>query len=507
MNGKKNKKQFNTKSVKIDNFSKTLLDILRGDHNKSLNHKQIAARLGLDDPSSRNKIVKTLRKLKKQDLVEETDRGKYKIIISKHNFIGRLDMTARGQGYVIVDDLEDDIFINSKNINKAFHGDIVEVVVNKRNREGKREGEITAIIQRKNTEFVGVIEIHDKFAFVKTSSNKMYVDIFVPKSKIGKAKDGQKVLVELEDWPDDADSPFGRVLSVLGYPGDHDTEIHSILAEYGLPYEFPKEVEKYANDIDVSITKDEIKKRRDMRSVLTFTIDPKDAKDFDDALSFETLENGNYRVGIHIADVSHYVRPGNVLDDEAYERATSIYLVDRVVPMLPEILSNNACSLRPNEEKFTFSAVFEINDKAEIVDKWFGRTVSISDARFSYEEAQYIIENPDLTEHQIPADVSINDKSYKVDKQVSKAVLTMDKIAKILRAQRMRAGALSFDKVEVKFILDENNIPTGVYFKESKDANKLIEEFMLLANKNVAELIGKPAGKNWQEKTFVYRVH
>jgi ribonuclease R/exosome complex exonuclease DIS3/RRP44 len=509
MNGKKNKKQFNTKSVKIDNFSKTLLDILRGDHNKSLNHKQIAARLGLDDPSSRNKIVKTLRKLKKQDLVEETDRGKYKIIISKHNFIGRLDMTARGQGYVIVDDLEDDIFINSKNINKAFHGDIVEVVVNKRNREGKREGEITAIIQRKNTEFVGVIEIHDKFAFVKTSSNKMYVDIFVPKSKIGKAKDGQKVLVELEDWPDDADSPFGRVLSVLGYPGDHDTEIHSILAEYGLPYEFPKEVEKYANDIDVSITKDEIKKRRDMRSVLTFTIDPKDAKDFDDALSFETLENGNYRVGIHIADVSHYVRPGNVLDDEAYERATSVYLVDRVVPMLPEILSNNACSLRPNEEKYTFSAVFEIDEKAQIVDRWFGRTVTYSDARFSYEEAQHIIENNENFRSDkdlkldIPKNISITDKAYSVKKEVAIAILEMDRLAKILRKNRMRAGAISFDKVEVKFILDESNNPEGVYFKESKDANKLIEEFMLLANRNVAEFIGK--GKD--KKTFVYRIH
>ena len=286
-------------------------------------------------------------------------------------------------------------------------------------------------------------------------------------------------------------------------PGEHNTEIHSILAQYGLPYEFPKEVETFANKIDTSIKASEIKKRRDMRNVLTFTIDPKDAKDFDDALSFERLENGNFEIGIHIADVSHYVTPGNELDDEAYERATSVYLVDRVVPMLPEILSNNACSLRPNEEKYTFSAVFEITPKAEVKKQWFGRTVTYSDARFAYEEAQHVIENPDAEKHTIPSKISITDKEYTVTPEIADAILEMDRLAKILRQRRMRAGAISFDKVEVKFILDENNNPEGVYFKESKDANKLIEEFMLLANRSVAEFIGKQQPK----KTFVYRVH
>ena len=331
----------------------------------------------------------------------------------------------------------------------------------------------------------------------------MYTDIFVPKNKINGAKNGEKVLVAMEDWPEKADSPTGSVLKVLGMPGEHNTEIHSILAQYGLPYEFPKEVEDFANKIDTSIKASEIKKRRDMRDVLTFTIDPKDAKDFDDALSFEKLENGNYEIGIHIADVSHYLKPGTELDDEAYERATSVYLVDRVVPMLPEILSNNACSLRPNEEKYTFSAVFEITPKAEVKKQWFGRTVTYSDARFAYEEAQHIIENSKDETHTIPSKISITDKEYTVKPEIAEAILEMDRLAKTLRTKRMRAGAISFDKVEVKFILDENNNPEGVYFKESKDANKLIEEFMLLANRSVAEFIGKQEPK----KTFVYRVH
>lgn len=331
----------------------------------------------------------------------------------------------------------------------------------------------------------------------------MYTDIFVPKNKINGAKSGEKVLVEMLEWPEKEDSPIGKVIKVLGMPGEHNTEIHSILAQYGLPYDFPQEVEVYANKIDTSIKESEIKKRRDMRETLTFTIDPKDAKDFDDALSFERLENGNYEIGIHIADVSHYVTPGNELDDEAYERATSVYLVDRVVPMLPEILSNNACSLRPNEEKYTFSTVFEMNQKAEVIKQWFGKTVTLSDARFAYEEAQHVIENPNEEIHRIPSEISITDEEYYVKPEIAEAILEMDRLAKKLRTKRMRAGAISFDKVEVKFILDENKNPEGVYFKESKDANKMIEEFMLLANRSVAEFIGKQNPK----KTFVYRVH
>ena len=334
----------------------------------------------------------------------------------------------------------------------------------------------------------------------------MYTDIFVSKENINNAKNGDKVLVEIESWPEKAGSPYGKVIKILGKPGEHNTEIHSILAQFGLPYEFKKEVEDYANNIDTNIKQEEIKKRRDMRGDLTFTIDPKDAKDFDDALSFKDLKDGTYEVGIHIADVSYYLTPGTILDDEAYERATSVYLVDRVVPMLPEILSNNACSLRPNEEKFTFSVVFKINNKGVIINQWFGRTVIYSDARFAYEEAQYIIEKEIINEGEtlnIPSDISITGKMYKVQNKVAKAVLKLDELAKILRRKRMKQGAISFDKLEVKFHLDKDNNPEGVYFKESKDANKLIEEFMLLANRSVAEFIGKQTIK----KTFIYRVH
>lgn len=494
---KKNKKQ------KIEGLSESILAILRKDHSKPYNYKQIAAKLGVDDPSSRNQIIKKLKAFQVQGTIQEIDRGNYIITPSQNYYTGRVDIAGRGQGYIIVDDLEDDIFVSNKNLNKALNGDIVEVYVFKRKRGGKTEGEITKIIERKKTEFVGTIQVQENFAFVEVSDHKMHTDIFVPKNKINGAKNGEKVLVLMEDWPEKADSPFGSVLKVLGMPGEHNTEIHSILAQYGLPYEFPPEIEAFANEIDTSIHPEEIKKRRDMRKDLTFTIDPKDAKDFDDALSFETLPNGNYEIGIHIADVSHYLQPGTILDDEAYERATSVYLVDRVVPMLPEILSNGACSLRPHEEKYTFSAVFEINKKAEVVTKWFGRTVTYSDARFAYEEAQHIIENPSEETHTIPSEISITDSEYTVEKPIANAILEMDRLAKILRKKRMHEGAISFDKLEVKFILDENANPEGVYFKESKDANKLIEEFMLLANRSVAEFVGRQS----QKKTFVYRVH
>tara|TARA_R110002124_G_scaffold17532_3_gene73341 strand:+ start:208050 stop:210275 length:2226 start_codon:yes stop_codon:yes gene_type:complete len=500
---KRNKKQ------KIGHLSQSIVAILRKDHSKPYNYKQIAAKLGVDDPSSRNQIIKKLRDLQSKGTIQEIERGKFIITPSQNYYTGKVDMAGRGQGYIIVEDLENDIYVSSKNLNKALQGDIVEVYVFKRKKGGKQEGEVTKIIERKKTEFVGTIQVQENFAFVDVTDNKMHTDIFIPKNKINGAKDGEKVLVLMEDWPEKADSPFGSVLKVLGMPGEHNTEIHSILAQYGLPYDFPPEVEAFANKLDTKIHPNEIAKRRDMRDVLTFTIDPKDAKDFDDALSFQTLENGNYEIGIHIADVSHYLQTGTVLDDEAYERATSVYLVDRVVPMLPEILSNGACSLRPNEEKYTFSAVFEMNNKAEIVKKWFGRTVTYSDARFAYEEAQHIIESKgtssgsEKSHYTIPADISITDKEYTVESPIAEAILELDRLAKILRKKRMHAGAISFDKVEVKFKLDAQNNPEGVYFKESKDANKLIEEFMLLANRSVAEFIGKQNPK----KTFVYRVH
>lgn len=496
MTRKKKKKRSN----KIQNLNNSILKILKADKNKSYNYKQIAGKLGVNDASSRNQIIKILHKLKAKQEIEEVDRGKFKAIISTDYHTGFIEVNSKETGYVICDDFDEDIFIASNNLNKALDGDEVELYVFKRRKRGRLEGEITQIIKRAKSEFVGVIQINKNFAFVIPDSPKMYADVFVPINKTKKAEDGYKVLVKIEEWPEKADSPIGRVIDVLGKPGEHNTEIHSILAEYGLPYEFPPNVEDYANKIDTSITADEIKKRRDMRKDLTFTIDPKDAKDFDDALSFKVLENGNYEIGIHIADVSHYLKEGTILDDEAYDRATSVYLVDRVVPMLPEILSNNACSLRPHEEKYTFSAVFELNDKAELKGQWFGRTVTYSDARFAYEEAQEIIETGANT---ISKEISLTGESYQADQNIADAVLKLDKLAKILRAKRMRSGAISFDKVEVKFNLDDNNNPTGVFFKTSKDANKLIEEFMLLANRKVAEFIGKQNPK----KTFIYRIH
>lgn len=494
-------------SNKSKNLTESILVILRKNHSNPYNYKQIASKLGLDDPSSRNQIIKKLKKLQVEKTIQEVERGKYILTPSQNYYTGSVDMAGRGQGYIIVEDLEEDIYVKSKNLNKSLHGDIVEVYVFKRRKGGKTEGEVTRIIKRNKTEFVGTIDITDRFAFVNVSDHKMVTDIFISKNNLNGAQQGEMVLVSLDDWPQNADSPFGTVLKRLGMPGEHHTEIHAILAQYGLPYEFDKNIENFANKIDTSIQDSEIKKRRDMRKDLTFTIDPKDAKDFDDALSFSTLENGNYEIGVHIADVSHYLKEGTILDQEAYQRATSVYLVDRVVPMLPEILSNGACSLRPNEEKYTFSAVFEINNKAEVIKQWFGRTVTYSDARFAYEEAQHIIEtnqdNPSALQTSIPADISITNSSYSVKKPIAKAILEMDRLAKIIRKKRMNNGAISFDKVEVRFKLDATNNPEGVYFKESKDANKLIEEFMLLANRSVAEFIGKQNPK----KTFVYRVH
>ena len=407
-------------------------------------------------------------------------------------------MTSRKTGYFVCDELENDVFIPFINLNHALDGDKVKAYVYDRRSSRKPEAEVIEIIERHKTEFVGVVDIQKNFGFVTTANAKMYTDIFIPKNKLAEAEHGDVVLVKLEDWPAKADSPFGSVIKVLGKPGEHNTEIHAILAEYGLPYDFPIDVEAYANKLDTSITQAEIDRRRDMRKVLTFTIDPKDAKDFDDALSFQVLENGNYEIGVHIADVSHYLKEGTILDEEAYKRATSVYLVDRVVPMLPEVLSNYACSLRPHEEKYTFSAIFQLNAKAEVLDSWFGRTVIFSDQRFSYEEAQSIIETKSDI---IPAEISLTGKEYKVSPEIVAATLKQDELAKILRRKRMSDGAISFDKVEVKFNLNEESEPVGVFFKISKDANHLIEEFMLLANKKVAEFIGK------QKKTFVYRIH
>lgn len=484
---------------KSKDFSSKILKILSQNANRAFNYKQIAALLEVDDTKSRNEIIKDLKLLASQKQIVESEPGKYLIkAISQDYYEGTIDMTSRKTAYFVCPDFEEDVFIPNNNLNRALDGDKVKVYVYNR-RKGKRpEGEVIEVVERKKEEFVGVIDIQKNFAFVSTANAKMYTDIFIPKDKMGEAQQGDVVVVKIEDWPKKADSPFGHVVKVLGKPGEHDTEIHAILAEYGLPYDFPIEVEAYAQKIDTSIQESEIKNRRDMRDTLTFTIDPKDAKDFDDALSFKKLENGNFEIGIHIADVSYYLQEGTILDEEAYQRGTSVYLVDRVVPMLPEVLSNFACSLRPHEEKYTFSAVFEITSSAQVVDQWFGRTVIYSDQRFAYEEAQHLIETKGDV---IPADISITGESYQVPANIVEATLKLNELARILRKKRMANGAISFDKVEVKFHLNAEAEPTGVYFKVSKDANHLIEEFMLLANRKVAEFIGK------QKKTFVYRIH
>ncbi len=483
---------------KTTSYSNKILKILAIAPNKSFNYKQIAAILNIDDTKGRNQIIKDLKTLVVKNSIEEVDRGKYRIISKSEYYEGYIDMTSRKTAYFVCSDLEEDVFIPTNSLNQALDGDFVKVYLyNKRNSK-RPEGEVVEIIERKREEFVGVVQMHKTFAFVVSSNPKMYTDIFIPKEKLGDAKDNDVVLVKITDWPTKANNPYGMVVKVLGKPGEHQTEIHSILAEYGLPAEFPIEVNQFAEQLDTSISEEEIAKRRDMRNVLTFTIDPKDAKDFDDALSFEVLNNGNYEIGIHIADVSHYLKEGTILDEEAYKRATSVYLVDRVVPMLPEILSNFACSLRPNEEKYTFSAVFQLNSKAEILHSWFGRTVIYSDKRLAYEEAQHIIET---SENTIPKEISITNDEQIVSEEIVSAILKMNELAKLLRQKRMAMGAISFDKVEVKFHLNEDNEPVGVYFKTAKDANHLIEEFMLLANRKVSEFIGK------QKKTFIYRIH
>jgi len=487
----------------IKDLTRKLLKILNNSPSNSFNNKQISSKLEITDAAGRNQIIQKLEELKGQKKVEEAERGKFKIAPTSKYYTGILDATTNGNAYFICDELEHDIYIPARNLNRGLDKDTVKIYLYNRKNSSKEEGDVVEIIKRAKTEFVGVLQLSKNFGFVVPDDAKMYADIFVAKNKLKNAEDGVKVLVKLTDWPENSKNPFGEVLEVLGMPGDHETEIHSILLEYGLPYKFPENVEEEADLIPLEISQKEIEKRRDMRGDLTFTIDPKDAKDFDDALSYKVLENGNHEIGIHIADVSHYLQEKTMLDAEAYDRATSVYLVDRVVPMLPEVLSNGVCSLRPNEEKLTFSAVFEINEKAHVINQWFGRTVTYSDKRFAYEEAQEIIETKGNT---ISKDISITGESYTVEPEIVEAVLKLDKLAKILRKKRLQQGAITFDRVEVKFNLDENAEPIGVFFKESKDANKLIEEFMLLANRKVAEFVGSKKGVP-SKNTFIYRVH
>ena len=462
--------------------------------------KQLASALQICDSSGRNQLIKKLRSLEQQQLVKETAVGVFKWAQQKNYLEGQIQLTSKGKGYVQIEGWEEEVVIDKRRTNRALNKDIVSVYVYKRKRNGRFEGEVADVLKRHQTEFVGIYQHAEKFGFVMCTGQNLHTDFFIPGTHINGAKDGDRVLIKLEGWAEQSESPIAKVVRVFGKAGGHQSEIHAILAQYGLPYDFPNEVVKASEKINSEITAEDYDNRRDFRSIFTLTIDPKDAKDFDDALSFEVLENNHVRIGVHIADVSHYVRPDTLIDQEAYDRATSVYLVDRVVPMLPEVLSNELCSLRPEEEKLCFSAVFDLNEKAEVVHQWFGKTVIYSQLRLSYEEAQHIIETGDVM---IPKDVSITSASRNVGKEALQAIKTMDAMAKQMRQRRMRQGAISFDRIEVKFNLNKDKDPVGVYFKESRDANKLIEEFMLLANRSVAEFIGKQNPK----KTFVYRVH
>jgi len=396
---------------------------------------------------------------------------------------GKVSMNASGSAYLVSPDLPKDIYLSKSNTNKALHLDTVKIKVIPGNGRAL-EGEVVEIVERFRTKFVGVLQLSEKFAFFVPDSSKLPIDFFVPLNKTMNATEGQKVIVKLTEWKDNAKNPNGEVIRILGNSGEHETEIHSILEEYGLPYDFEEDVLAEARAISTEITQAEIDKRRDMRDVLTFTIDPADAKDFDDALSVEWV-NGELFLGVHIADVSHYLRPDTELDKEAYARGTSVYLVDRCVPMLPENLSNGLCSLRPNEDKLCFSAVFKMDHNGHVLEEWFGRTVINSNNRFSYEEAQTIIETKGLAEPLLAEEINVR-----------AAIVALNKMAQKMRKVRLSKGSISFDKQEVKFKLDENNKPTGIIFKVAKDANKLIEEFMLLANRHVAQYINKRALPN-----------
>ena len=490
------------KKKKNNSLERRVTQHFRDNTGKQYNYKEVSGVLNIKDTKTRDEIIKILNRLTTEKILSSPSKGKYILVkASKDYYQGTLDVTSTGRGFVICEDLEHDIMIPKNNINRAFQGDLVEVYVYKRKQKsGAFEGEIVTILERKKTQFVGVLQIEKNYAFVLTRGPRMYTDFFIDKKQLDGYTNGDKVLVEYTDWPKRADSPYGTLIESFGPPGETNTEMHAILSDYGLPLHFPDEVEAAANAIDQSIRPEEIKKRRDFRDTLTFTIDPKTAKDFDDALSFKVLGKDRFEIGIHIADVSHYVQPNSVLDQEAYDRATSVYLVDRVVPMLPEVLSNGVCSLRPHEEKYTFSAVFTMNSKGEVLEEWFGKTVIYSDHRFAYEEAQELIETQAA---KVSKEISLTGAAYTVSNDLLKGVLTLDEIAKKLRIKRMKNGALSFDRVEVNFILKEDDTPESVYFKTSKDANKLVEEFMLLANKQVASF----AGNRKTPLPFVYRIH
>jgi ribonuclease R len=477
---KTNKKKGDTSKKTLTN---KIFGIFSSNPQKELNYKQISSFLALKDSNDRAAVSNILAELVSIGSLKEVSRGKYKLKSRIGYITGKVDITKNGSAYIISEDISEDVFVSYGNLNSALHGDTVKVRLYAKKKGSRLEGEVLEIVKRISTTFVGIIEKSGSFSFLIPDNQKMIYDIFIPNNNLNGAKNGEKVIVEITDWHKKGKNPVGKVIEVLGMPGDNEVEMHAILAEFGLPARFEKEVEEDANKVSDKIFDYDYKIRLDFRDITTFTIDPADAKDFDDALSIEFLDNGNYKIGVHIADVSHYLLENSDLDKEAYNRATSVYLVDRVVPMLPERLSNYICSLRPFEEKLCFSVIFEIDNKAKIINYNIDKTIIKSDRRFSYDEAQKIIETG--------------------EGDFVKEINTLNNLAKILRNNRFKKGAFNFEHFEVKFILDENAIPVRVYFKESKEANNLIEEFMLLANKQVAEHIGKAKTR----REFVYRVH
>lgn len=476
-----------------------VLDFLKHNESKAFNYKQLGAAMEINTDGERLQLIETLETLKSKGFVVEKEIGKYQVKQTKEYLTGTIDFTSQGAAFVVFSETEEDIYIPERKSKDALQGDLVKVNVFARRGGKRKEGEVVEVIKRAKTQFVGTIKINPKFAFVITDSHKIHVDFFVRNADTKGAQDGQKVLIEFIEWRAGDQNPTGKVIEIFGFPGLHKTEMNAIMAEYGLPEHFPEAVENDAKKISGVITAGEIAKRRDFREITTFTIDPVDAKDFDDALSIEKLENGLWEIGVHIADVTHYLKINTILDKEAVQRATSVYLVDRVIPMLPEVLSNFLCSLRPNEEKLCFSAVFQMDDDAQIVNQWFGKTIINSDRRFTYEEVQQVIETE--------------------TGDYLKEILVLDKLAKMLRAERQKKGSIFFDKAEVKFHLDEEGNPIGVFFKTQKDAHKLIEDFMLLANRKVSEFLSKvedSSDKEGHQKSkskedpkavSVYRVH
>ena len=461
---------------------------------RAYNNKQIASMLGIKDKAGKNLIYTILTELQADGYLHEVKRGKFVLhpdklatLANKKKYItGTVEMKKTGKAYIISDEGGEDIFVAPNNTHHALNGDHVKVLLFPKRKGHKTEGQVVEILERKKTHYTGILEVSKNFGFVIPDSQLLPYDIFIPKSKLKKAKTGQKVLVNITDWPEHSNNPFGEIVEVLGKPGDNDVEMKSILADFDFPLSFPDKVLQEAEKISMEIPKEEIARRKDYRKVWTITIDPVDAKDFDDAISLKKLGDGLWEVGVHIADVTHYVKPDTVLDAEAYKRATSVYLVDRVIPMLPEKLSNGVCSLRPDEDKLTFSAIFKMNDKAEVLSQWFGKTVIRSNRRFTYEEVQKIIETK--------------------QGEFVKDILKLNELASIMRDIRFKNGAINFHTPEIRFKLDEKGKPIETYVKESKEANHLVEEFMLLANKSVATFVGKPQ-KNKKPKTFVYRVH